>query len=213
MEILWVIYDDTNDLDITNETPMDGYLFFYETSPLKLSKEFQDRLSNSFAVPRKNLQNFLSPESAIPNDTYETTNESLSDMDPDDFSVNFVYSRNEVLEKLKSLNVSFSNRTSTALLNDTFNSKLKQMHPIHEFLKKLEMVKFKDIANKIKMTYYGNRKQMSSKIAKYFLTENPNSPLTSLKKCIFAPAAESEPKVEKKMILFLNFSKAFQMNE
>ena len=50
METLWVICDDSKEFSITNETPFDGYLFLYETSPLKLSKEFVDTLSSFYAI-------------------------------------------------------------------------------------------------------------------------------------------------------------------
>ena len=55
METLWVICDDSSEFKITIETPIDGYLFFHETSPLRVSKELIDKLSAAFAVQRVNL--------------------------------------------------------------------------------------------------------------------------------------------------------------
>ena len=62
METLWVICDDSRQFQITNETPFDGYLFFYETSPLKLSKELVDRISTVFQEQRNDLHHQLETE-------------------------------------------------------------------------------------------------------------------------------------------------------
>ena len=52
METLWVICDDSNEFEITDEVPIDGYLFFYESSPLKLSHVLRDRLATEFEIQR-----------------------------------------------------------------------------------------------------------------------------------------------------------------
>ena len=52
LETLWVIANDSFNFQVTNETPFDGYLFFYEQSCLRISKEFSDRLSNLFDEQR-----------------------------------------------------------------------------------------------------------------------------------------------------------------
>ena len=102
MEILWVIYDDSLDFLITDEILIDGYLFFYETSLSKLSKESNNRLSTSLIFQRENPLNFHFPqlhrgnscfrnphqmrsdEKSSPNklNTPEETKESVTDMGP-----------------------------------------------------------------------------------------------------------------------------------
>ena len=59
MKTLWVVCDDSKEFNIIEETPFDGYLFFYERSPLKLSKELHESLEAAFAVQRDDaLENF-----------------------------------------------------------------------------------------------------------------------------------------------------------
>ena len=52
---LLVIFDDSTELKINIEATIVGYLFFHETSPLRLSNELLERLSNEFAVQRKKI--------------------------------------------------------------------------------------------------------------------------------------------------------------
>ena len=54
MERFWVICEDSRQCEITDETPIDSYLFFYETSPLYISRELHDILETSFAIQRDN---------------------------------------------------------------------------------------------------------------------------------------------------------------
>ena len=49
----------------------------------------------------------------------------------------------------------------------------------------------KDIANKVKIENDHRLVQFRTKIAKYFFNAHSDSPLTSLKRCMSAPAAES----------------------
>ena len=65
----------------------------------------------------------------------EKMKENAVDIDPEDIPINVSYSRNQVSDKLQSLNVSFAKNTSTERSNKTFESKLKQTHPIHQYLK------------------------------------------------------------------------------
>lgn len=150
------------------------YLFFYETSPLKLSKQLSDRLSPSIINQRQNFLNFKFPElpkgnnpsskkppqmksnirdTATKFDNSEKTKEFVTDMDPEDIPIDVTYSQNELLEKLQSLNISFANNTSTAKLNKTFETKLNHNHPIHQRLKEMGKRSLMDVANKIKIEF------------------------------------------------------------
>ena len=51
-----------------------------------------------------------------------------AELDPEDIPVDTIYSRNEVSEKLHSLNISFAKNTSTAKLNKTLETTLKKIH-------------------------------------------------------------------------------------
>ena len=93
-------------------------------------------------------------------------------------------------EKLQSLNISFNKNTSTAKLNKTYETKLKETHPIHQYLKKLSKQILKDIASKIRIEYNNRHDRLRATIVKYFFSTHADSPLTSLKKCINAPAPE-----------------------
>ena len=128
---------------------------------------------------RKKFSSFRQPK--IDSDDKKETDINL---DPDDISVEFSYSRSEILKILDSLNVSFAKSTSTAVLNKTLKNKTQQKHPIHQFLKKLDNLILKDIASKIGITYNHRHDKMCATIAKYFFSFHSSSPLTSLKKCL-----------------------------
>ena len=80
-------------------------------------------------------------------------NQNMTDLDPEDISKNISYSQADLKEKLQSLNVSFSANSSTDQLTKTFVTKLKQNHPIHQYLKRMGKSDLKDIAEKINMQY------------------------------------------------------------
>ena len=104
----------------------------------------------------------------------EKLKETITDLDPDDIPLDVTYSQEEVLEKLQSLNISFSKHPmSTDRLNLTYVTKLKQFHPIHQYLKQLNNSNLKDIANKIRVTFNHRRDRMCATIAKFFFSANP----------------------------------------
>ena len=74
----------------------------------------------------------------------------MTDLDPDDVSVDASYPRNDVFKILESLNISVSKSTSTTNLNRALSNRLQQDHPIHKFLKALNLPKLKEIASKEK---------------------------------------------------------------
>ena len=186
METLWVICDDSSEFKITEVTPIDGYLFFYETSPLKLSKELVNTLSAASAVQREIFSSFVNR----PMDEISTAQKAAQDLDPKDLSIELDMSRDEIIEKLQSLNVSVVKGQTTARYKEILKNKLKSDHPINQMLRNLDASKLKSIACKIKVKYDAHRSQMFTKIANYFFRTHPNSPLTSLKKCMNAPNVE-----------------------
>ena len=122
----------------------------------------------------------------------EKSKEPLTEMDDDDVSYNMSYSRNEILKILDSMNITFEKNTSTAKLNSTLKNKLPQDHPIHKYLQALDISKLKDIANKIRITFYYKHGKMCKTIANYFFKFHSDSPLTSLRKCMNAPACQEK---------------------
>ena len=68
----------------------------------------------------------------------------------------------------KNFNVTFTKNATTARMNTTFQTKLKETHPIHQFLKTLENSCLKDIANKIGIEYHRKLASLRPIIAKYF---------------------------------------------
>ena len=142
---------------MTIETPIDGYLYFYETRPLKLSIKLHESLEAGFAVQSDDLSNsqlasqnvsgfqgqkvFTSRGDKTPSkcDAIVKSRETSTDFDPDDISIVTSCTQNEVLKILKSLNVSFDKGTTTARLNNILKNKLQLDHPIHEFLKALDI--------------------------------------------------------------------------
>ena len=93
-----------------------------------------DRLITVFAVQRDNLFNILTPQLATENfssfkrpkpltpnnvnaptklDTSEIIKGTVTDLDPEDIPIDVSCFRDEVIEMLKSLNISFAKSTST----------------------------------------------------------------------------------------------------
>ena len=129
MEQLWVICDDSFDFKITDLTPIDGYLFFYENVCLKLSNDLLNRLSTFFQEQRNSHFQYLTSQSEnfeIPrsfakrniNSKQLAKTTSQIDRDPNDQSIVLELSRCETIEMLKSLNISFNNDRSTARLKE-----------------------------------------------------------------------------------------------
>ena len=146
-------------------------------------------------------------------DNSEKTKEFVTDMDPEDIPIDVTYSQNELLEKLQSLNISFANNTSTAKLNKTFETKLNHNHPIHQRLKEMGKRSLMDVANKIKIEFDHRLVAQRAKIVKYFFNAHSGSPLTSLKKYISEPAAESNKAEIDKNHLIFEFLKSVPDNE
>ena len=224
METLWIVCDDSKEFSITDETPIDGYLFFYEKSPLNVSSELLEKISTEFAIQREMKNDFYIPKSprenfssfkkdsltSNKNDTCkkfyssEKISENETDLDPEDVPVNVNYSRDEVIEKLQNLNVSVAKQLSTLRLNKTLESKLKENHPIHQHLKRLKSDDLKDIASKINIQYNRRHDRLCATIARYFFSAHSCSPLTSLKRCMSAPVVESEQmKKDQSIFVFL----------
>ena len=174
---------------------------------MKLSIEFRESLEAAFAVQR---DDFFSPQldsdnfsrgqvftsnifdTSTKNVSSEKSKETVTDLDSDDISINISYPRNEVLKILDSLNISFAKNTSTDRLNTCLKNRLQQDHPIHQYLKGLDLAKLKDIANKASLNIYSKRDKMCKIIATYFFKFHPNSPLTSLRKCMTTPACQAK---------------------
>ena len=164
---------------------------FHEQRSRSLINSITDRL------PQKDIDNL-----DFGKEKSENAKKSVDERDPDDQCIEINISRNEAMEMLESLNISFSKGQTTAVFLRTLRNKLKSSHPIHDFLKKLETSKVKEIARKIKATYNTTRGKMCTKIANHFFTYHPNAPLMSFRKCLNSPEVEDQTEIDKKHPIF-----------
>ena len=212
MEQLWVICDDSFDFKITDLTPIDGYLFFYENVCLKLSNDLLNRLSTFFQEQRNSHFQYLTSQSEnfeIPrsfakrniNSKQLAKTTSQIDRDPNDQSIVLELSRCETIEMLKSLNISFNNDRSTARLKEILVNKIKSNHAIHQFLRDIDVSKLKMIASKININYRDNYSRVRTRIANHFFKASPESSLTNLRQCINSIDVD-ETTIDKKHPIF-----------
>ena len=154
---------------------------------MKLSKDFFESLSTEFAIQRENLLSFQAQNFQFP-ELFENTKasrfyknktstkqypskentENVKELDPEDIPIDITYSRDQILEKLQSLNITFAKNNSTERLKKTFVTKLKQNHPINQYLKMIENSKLKEIVEKIGISYNFRRDKLCVTIANFF---------------------------------------------
>ena len=75
----------------------------------------------------------------------ETVEEFITDLDPEDVSLDVCYTLNEVLKKLPSLNINFAKNPSTDRLNTALICKLRQNHPNHQYFNSISGKVWNDI--------------------------------------------------------------------
>ena len=221
----WLICNDSEKVKVSGIEPLGGYLFLYEKTPLHVS---QDTLAALLAgIEEQNQQeidiNNPPPRNMGPNTSNTAKDKPKetpleSETDPVE-SVNVEhFSRSELIKMLESMKVAFGKNRNTSDLRIFLKKKLELKHPIHEFLKSLEILKLKDVVMKISMKYDQSHDMMRRRIANHFFEKSPSSPLAALKKIINdeeIPGTCSEPKKRKidKSNPIIQYLKIMEENE